>query len=148
MQKTILQSTVFTAIKLTDIAFITIIYFVLGMLGASLVDSILGDFDEEHAKKTPIWQTWLELFLQMSLLGICIYIARNVIRIIPFPLNGLYGFDHFRMKELDSEFIFAFPFIFFQNHFTKKLQHLYNRLRDQGTYGSPNPSLNKGVFDN
>ena len=56
-------------------------------------------------------------------LGIIIYV-RNIVHLIPFPMNGLYGFQHKKVKELSGDTTFAVAFVYFQ----KKLQNILERL--------------------
>jgi hypothetical protein len=43
----------------------------------------------------------------------------------------LAGFDYFRLKELDNEFIFTIPIFIFHTSFNDKLKNLYSRLTSQ-----------------
>jgi hypothetical protein len=100
----------------------------LGFLAAKGLDLFLTDFDKNAESKKPLWQVFLEIIVRLCGLGILIYIARNLIERIPFPLNGVAGFDYLRLKELHSEFIFAIPLFIFNENFVSKLELMYDRL--------------------
>lgn len=115
-------------IKIIDIGFITAIYLVLGIVLARLCDNYLGDFDEEAENNKPRWISIVELILYFWFLGIIIYFVRNIVYLIPFPMNGIYGFQHEKVKELSGDTTFAVSFVYFQNYYQKKLQNILERL--------------------
>jgi hypothetical protein len=55
-------------------------------------------------------------------------VVRNVIPLIPFPLDGIFGFDHMMVKELTNAIAFTITFIYFQKYYQAKIQHLLLRL--------------------
>ena len=118
----------FIGVKLLGISYVTIIYFLLGFSIAKGLDYVTAKFNKETENKKAIWQILLEILLRLCVLGILIYIARNLIRLIPFPLNGVAGFDYFRLKELDNEFIFTIPIFIFHTNFNLKMENLYSRI--------------------
>jgi len=118
----------FIGVKLLGISYVTIIYFLLGFSTAKGLDYVTAKFNKETENKKAIWQILLEIALRLCVLGILIYIARNLIRLIPFPLNGVAGFDYFRLKELDNEFIFTIPIFIFHTNFNAKMENLYSRI--------------------
>jgi len=115
-------------IKIIDIGFITSIYLVCGIVLARLCDIYLGEFDAEAENKKPRWITIVELILYFWFLGIIIYIVRNIVTLIPFPMNGIYGFQHEKVKELSGDTTFVVTFVYFQNYYQKKLQNIFSRL--------------------
>jgi len=70
----------------------------------------------------------IEMFLMLWLTGIVIYIFRNIMRMIPSPFHGLYGFDHNRVKELESMFIFTYVLLFFQRELKEKMLYIYKKI--------------------
>jgi len=118
----------FLLVKLLGISFVTTLYFSLGFLAAKGLDLFFNHFDKNAESKKPLWQVFLEIIVRLCGLGILIYIARNLIERIPFPLNGVAGFDYLRLKELHSEFIFTIPLFIFHENFISKLKSMYDRL--------------------
>ena len=51
---------------------------------------------------------------------------KNIVELIPFPLNEIYGYEHLRLKELHSAAIFTFAILYFQENLQKKLKYLYS----------------------
>ena len=73
----------------------------------------------------------LEVILFAWVIGVVIYIVRNIVPMIPFPLNGIQGYDHLKVKELTSGFTFIITFIYYQNYYQKKIRSLYLRLENK-----------------
>jgi len=115
-------------IKVVDIGFITAIYFSLGLFLAKSCDTVVGEFDEQKENQKPIWKIIIELIFYFWFIGIVIYVVRNVIPLIPFPLDGIFGFDHMMVKELTNAIAFTITFIYFQKYYQAKIQHLLLRL--------------------
>jgi hypothetical protein len=119
---------VIRSIKVIDIGFITALYLTFGIVLAKLCDKALGEFDEAKENQKPLWQLLIELFFYLWFVGIVVYVVRNVVQSIPFPFHGVYGYDHFRVKELINAVIFVVMFLHFQEYYQKKIRHLFTRL--------------------
>ena len=122
-----IQNALIIAIKVIDIGFLTAIYFILGMVVSAFFDNLYGPFDEavEEAKTT--FRLWGEIILHLALVGIAVYILRNLVERIPFPLDGFFGFEHKKVKELSGGIILTFS-ILNQSVLRRKIEILYNRL--------------------
>ena len=123
-----MKEVVIRSIKILDIGFITAIYLTLGIVLAKLCDRVLGELDEEKDNQKPRWQVFIELFFYTWFIGIVVYVVRNVVQMIPFPFHGVYGYDHFRVKELINAVIFFATFLNLQEYYQKKIKSLYVRL--------------------
>lgn len=128
MRNILLRELCIRFIKIFDIGYITLIYFILGILCAKLFDKIYDTFDENTEKKKSIARRTLELIGMMWVSGIIIYIVTNIVELIPSPFNGVCGFEHLRLKELKNGVVFVFVFLYFQKNFKSKLQLLYDNI--------------------
>ena len=115
-------------IKIIDIGFITAIYLLLGIILARLCDRMNGEFDKEKENKKPLWKILVEVILYLWFIGIVIYVVRNVVPLIPFPLDGMYGFNHLMVKEVTNAMAFIITFMYFQNYYQDKIKNLLERL--------------------
>jgi hypothetical protein len=122
------KEAIIRSIKILDIGFITAIYFSLGLFLAKACDDVAGEFDEEKENQKPLWKIIIELIFYFWFIGIVIYVVRNVIPLIPFPLDGMFGFDHMMVKEVTNAMAFTITFIYFQKYYQAKIQHLLLRL--------------------
>ena len=116
------------SIKIIDIGYITAIYLILGIYGARICDKYFGKFNIDDEKKKPLYKSIIEIILYLWFIGVVIYIVRNLVPLIPFPLNGIYGFDHLKVKEVTSAATFAIAFIYFQEHYQSKLKYIFSRI--------------------
>jgi len=117
------------SIKIVDIGYITILYVTLSLVCAMAVDKVMGDFDEKIESKKPLWRLTLEFILIIWLYGVLIYVVRNLIELVPFPLDGYHGFSHKKVKELGSAMVFTFTFVLFSKHLKAKLDFYYKFLK-------------------
>jgi hypothetical protein len=117
------------SIKIVDIGYITILYVTLSLVCAMAVDKVMGEFDEKTESKKPLWRLTLEFILIIWLYGVLIYVVRNLIELVPFPLDGYHGFSHKKVKELGSAMVFTFTFVLFSKHLKAKLDFYYKFLK-------------------
>jgi hypothetical protein len=75
-------------------------------------------------KSKPKWRTFLEVAFQFALIGALIYMSRSLIKIIPFPLEGVAGYIHSQLSELRSLPLIVFIFMFFQKKTQAKMLYL------------------------
>jgi hypothetical protein len=137
MPKDAAYTPAFVAVKLLDIGLVTIYFFVLGLAAAKGFDAIMGEFKEERLDKVPIWRLFLEIIAQLFALGIIAYILRNVVKLIPFPLDGVAGFHHERLKELDGGEVMALVLILFQRNLIDKVLYFVKRVLAINTTAQP-----------
>lgn len=125
------QQILFRVVKAADIAYLTLIYFILGAGLGMPIDRMLGKFDPREADKKNIVLLLFEIFSQVALLGILVYITRNFVEIIPSPLEGVAGLQHKKLKELGNAAIFVFFLFFYQKYLIDKMNYVYKRMFPQ-----------------
>ena len=117
------------SIKIFDMGYITVLYVTLSLLCAISLDKVMGDFDEKIEAKKPLGRLTIEFILTIWLYGVLIYVVRNLIELVPFPLDGYHGFSHKRVKELGSAMVFTFTFVLFSKYLKSKLDFYYKFLK-------------------
>jgi magnesium-transporting ATPase (P-type) len=142
MPKDAAYTPLFVAVKLLDIGLVTIYFFVLGLAAAKIFDNMLGVFEEENYDNIPTWRIFLEIILQLFFIGVIAYVLRNLVKLIPFPLDGVAGFEHIRLKELDGGEVMALVLILFQRSLIDKVLYFVNRVL--GIKASKNVEVLKG----
>jgi hypothetical protein len=119
----------FRFVKILDIGYTTLIYFMLAIVIASLMDILYGKYDENKEKQKSLLRKTLDLVGMIWLNGIIIYFIRNIVALIPSPFNGLFGFQHSRLKELDSAYVFDFVLIYNQPNLVKRMEILFHSIQ-------------------
>lgn len=118
----------FLSVKLIDIGLVTVYYFVIGVVFAKVFDSFYGKFDKDNYENVSNFRLLTEILFHLFGLGIVAYILRNIVQMIPFPLEGLGGFRHERLKELEGGHIMAIVLILFQNNLMDKIKFFAKRV--------------------
>lgn len=130
------RSYVFTAIKLIDFVFILTIYFLIAFVVSLLLQAILKRIlpkqsnplkqqkqqpQQQQQQKQPLnsFFVFVEIIISITLIVIVSYFFRNIVQQIPFPLDGIEGFDHKKVKELQGGILTTFLFLFNNQIFTK-----------------------------
>jgi hypothetical protein len=116
------------SIKIVDIGYITVLYIAVAILCAKAVDHVFGNFDEEKEKQKGAARLTLELVGSVWAYGVLAYVVRNVVELIPFPLDGYRGYDHLRVIELRSGMVFSFTFLLFSNMLKNKISFYYKNV--------------------
>jgi hypothetical protein len=114
-------------IKLLDIGYITVLYFVIGFTLAVLTDKIMGKFDATAAEKKSTIRVVLELLIHLWIYGLLVYFVRNIVQHTPSPFHNVWCFDHTKVKEMQSATIFTMVYLTFTVHLRKKLVYLYSK---------------------
>jgi len=128
MRKEVPFTATFLGVKLLDIGLTTVYFFVLGILAARMFDSAFGRFEHKEYKTRSLWLMFIEIIFHLFCLGVVAYALRNIIGLIPYPLNGVAGYDHFRLKELEGGEVMALVLILFQHNLQMKVRYFVNRL--------------------
>lgn len=124
------SNTGFRLIKMLDIGYVTLIYFLIAIFMAVLLNKLYGDYNEKDEKNKTTFRKTLDLIGMIWLNGIIMYLIRNIIPLIPSPFNNIYGFKHERLKELKSAYVFDFVLIYTQTHLVKRMEIFYNTVKN------------------
>lgn len=118
-------------VKILDIGYISIIYFILGVLVSRTFDKFYGKFDKKNDDKKSIYMVGIELLVLIWIMGIIIYIVRNLAELIPSPLDGINGFKHSMVKELGGAAVFTMIIMSYTYYFKNKLDYFNERLNKE-----------------
>ena len=113
----------FLGVKLLDIGYVTFLFFMFGLVFAKGFDILYGKFNKDKYKNEPKWKLFLEILLHVFAIGIVAYILRNVVELIPFPLDGVAGFRHSMLKELEGGHVMTIVLILFQKNLEEKVKY-------------------------
>jgi hypothetical protein len=118
----------FRFIKVMDMGYMVILYFLFAIFLSKVTDSIFGGYSEEEMKKKSTVRLTIEVIATLWFNMVLFYIARNVMELVPSPFDGLYGYEHSRLKEVTNTAILGLTYLYFQSGFRSKLGELNARL--------------------
>jgi hypothetical protein len=118
----------FLAVKLVDIGLTTTYFFVTGLVFAKLFDLFYGKFNAEDYKQKNIGIVFLEILFHLFLIGVVAYGLRNLVGLVPYPLDGVAGFEHKRLKELSGGTALSMIMLFFQRNLRDKIEYFAERV--------------------
>jgi hypothetical protein len=128
---TLKEEVIIRTIKIIDIAFITFLYGISALIVAAIVDkyiykkiSLQNIDDKDKSVKILLF----ELLICLAINGIIAYFLRNILQMVPFPLDGIYGFSHMRVTEVKSGAIITFILLFFSKSLRARMTILQGKL--------------------
>jgi hypothetical protein len=118
----------FLIAKLTDIGLLTVYFFIVGFFISVGIDKFLGKFNQDEYKNVSTLRIVLEISIHLFILGIIMYILRNIFERVPFPLEGYGGYKHILLKEIQGGIVLSFVLLLFQENLIAKINYLRYRL--------------------
>jgi len=128
MVKEVPYTPLFALVKIVDIGFVTCYFFIFGIVAAKLFDHAYGVFDEKDYKNKSIFRLLLSILLHLFGLAIVAYILRNLVAAIPYPFEGLGGFEHHRLRELHGGEIIGVILLIFQKNLLAKINYFIKEV--------------------
>ena len=116
------------SIKVLDIGWAASAYFVMALATTAAVSRALGRFDPAVADAKSKLRLVLEVCAHVWLLGVCTYVARNVFPLVPWPLQGVCGYDHALVKEVTNAVVYSATVVTFDVHLQDQVAYLRKRL--------------------
>jgi hypothetical protein len=118
-------------IKIIDIAYIFSFYAAAGFFLSILLDKIFPKFVETEYINKSTKKIILNICIQFAVIGIIVYIVKNTFELIPFPLNGIYGYEHNKVKELKEALPLIYTILYFQYSLRDKLLFVAKRFMNK-----------------
>jgi len=114
-------------IKIFDIAYIFTCYAIMGFILSIILNKIFIKYDKTKYNKKSTFIILLEICFIFALIGIIVYISKNLFEKIPFPLDGIYGYEHKKVKEINTAIPLTYTILFFSDGLKDKLYHISHR---------------------
>jgi hypothetical protein len=115
------------SLKIIDISIITILYFVIGFVSSYYINKMYSSIKINY-RLLPKWVIFIEVCGQLAVIAILVYIIRNLINSIPLPFDGFYGYQHSRVKELNSGGIaLGFGLFYGQSDIKEKMEYIFGK---------------------
>jgi MoaA/NifB/PqqE/SkfB family radical SAM enzyme len=119
----------FVYVKILDIGYITVIYFIIAMFVSRLFEIIFAQYDKYINKSDNYIFIIIEIIIMMWLVGVSTYIVRNLVELIPSPFDGVSGLVHKKVKELGGAGVYTFVIMSFTSCIKDRVTELDNKLR-------------------
>ena len=127
------RTLILLTIELLDSLLLSTIYFIIGFFTAIGIDAFFGKFDSYDDQDKSTLRLLLEAIIYTTVLLFFYYIIVTAVNYIPFPFDGIYGFEHSDLKAQSAGVIFVFVLFYYQNYYTDKLTFLHNRIIKETT---------------
>jgi hypothetical protein len=101
---------IITLIKCLAIIYISILYTFTGITISNILETyffpkfVKTKVDEDNQD---IFKLIFEIAIIFGILGILSFFGRNLVELIPFPLDKHHGFDYSRVQNLTSSLVFT-----------------------------------------
>jgi hypothetical protein len=115
-------------IKIIDIVFITVLYFIVGIAFAFVLDVFFQSWYGDYQGKNSIL-IFVECLVEITVVAILAYLGRNILQLVPFPLDGVYGFKHLLVPEVKVGGTLVMAMTVFFSNLRNKLDHLRQRFQ-------------------
>jgi hypothetical protein len=99
----------FYLIKILDIFYVSNLYLILGVISSNLINQyMITDYNSSRGYLV----NFIYLLLLVSYISLAVFIIRQLIKFyIPFPLDGIAGYKHKYLKEINGNVVLAFAFL-------------------------------------
>ena len=119
-------------IKMFDMGWTNILFgipalFVATLLNEHVYAKIQIGNEKDDANKTTL-AILFEVLICLTISGIMAYILRNLLQMIPFPFENVYGFHHMQVGEVKSGMVISFFLFFFATNFLSKVKILQIKI--------------------
>tara|TARA_X000000368_G_scaffold74035_3_gene54452 strand:- start:1196 stop:1588 length:393 start_codon:yes stop_codon:yes gene_type:complete len=118
-------------IKIIDIGLLGMYYFVGSLIFITLFNKVFRTIfrtDKYPIKKVSTLTLFLQTCFQAGSISIISFYLRHFVRGIPYIFNGMYGYNHFRTKEVNGGVVIAFAMITVFSDFKERAIELAKRL--------------------
>ena len=116
--------------KLLAIAFAGILHFSIAILGSYIID----EYQPRTEDKSKIKIT-LEIILNVGLLVIWAYYVRKIVELIPYPLDGVGGFEYDKLETYSGTVIVAWSIFSRQIKLSKRIKINLDLLSKKNIFG-------------
>jgi hypothetical protein len=121
-----MSSTVgFYTVKVTAIFLMSVLYFIVGSVLSVLLNDAIPDKDL-HMLSTPYLIALLSLIF--GSIGVAFYILRNLVKHMPFFLDGYYGFKYSMLREATGGIIIGYVMYAYLEKLAALMRELSSRI--------------------
>ena len=115
-------------IKIIDIAYIFSFYALAGFFCSLFINKIFPIYTKDKYKRYSKGKLIAEICIQFATIGVIVYLIKNLFQLLPFPFDGIYGYQHDKVKQLESALPLIYTILYFQDHLKDKLFTLASKF--------------------
>lgn len=116
----------FYAVKVTAIFLMSVFYFMVGSVLSILLNDAIPD-ENLHELSTPFLVVLLSSIF--GAIGVVFYILRNIVKSMPFILDGYYGFQYSMLREATGGLVIGYIMYAYLDKLKGLMDELSTRLR-------------------
>jgi hypothetical protein len=116
----------FYTVKITAIFLLSVLYFVVGSVLSILLNEMVPD-ENLHELSTPYLIVLLSLIF--GSIGVVFYVLRNMVKRMPFFLDGYYGFQYAMLREATGGLIIGYTMYAYLDKLKGLMKEFSARLR-------------------
>ncbi len=127
----------FIGVKWVGMMYVSVIQVVIGIVMSKMINKMVPPIKKKvetvnDVKKEVSDESMNELvfysFINLSLLVFANYLMRNIIERIPFPLEGVFGYKHDKLKERYGMIISGFILMYYQDAFRERITLIFKNV--------------------
>lgn len=129
MTQTVFEDLVVRGVKLLDIGVSGSFYFAAALVSVVALSNIWivkGEKDELNKSKARLV---FEIVARVWLISVLSYFVRNLWTMIPWPLEGVYGYKHLKTGEVTGSAVFAAFAVTFDTQLQAKVKTLKDKMK-------------------
>lgn len=115
-------------IKILNIGWASLSFLLLAIVTVYGIEYVFNYIKDDKVEKLSTWRLILEITLHVWFIGIITYLVRNLYPLLPWPLDGIYGYQHTKVHEVTSATLFASFLVFFNPKIQEQQLELRKRL--------------------
>jgi hypothetical protein len=122
----ILDTIGFYTVKSSAIFIVAILYFIIGSTMSILLDRLSPD---ENYEEISTIELFFHISCMLGLIAVVFYFTRIGMKRIPFFMNGWYGFEASRLREIGGGIIIAHTVYTYQKRLVGMMEEYGKRVR-------------------
>lgn len=124
----------FLVIKILSIAFYSLLFLISGFIFAVIINYFqpklyeTTEDEKNNIVKRSNFILTLEVIISLLFIVVAFYFIRKILKKVPYPFDGLYGFKHERLQEMHGVVFFAPVFFILQPRLVSKMIYLRDKI--------------------
>jgi hypothetical protein len=114
--------------KSFDIFTVAVYYFVFGSFMSITINQSMRTTSDDELKKISTISLIIDIMFTFGFIGLGFYLIRLLVKSIPYPLDGSFGYEHSKLREVSGGIIVAYVMYTYQTKLLKKMVELKTRF--------------------